>query len=183
VAQRHAHFMQFALGLLIGLAFPALALADAQTWRYAKWGMSPEEVIAASNGQASPVPFTSPTPDSIEKPKQVSQLSGTPSQEPLRFEGAKSQLEDGGIFFKVSFVFDEQARKLIQVIVSTDKCALDTDLIRYRLIKDYGKPADHHKSDSTTWKTNSEMIKYDVIKKKPTSSANCAIRYEPLPKP
>ena len=176
--------MRSALGLLIGLAFPALALADAQTWRYAKWGMSPEEVIAASNGQASPVPFTSPTLNSTEKPKEVSQSSGTSLQEPLRFEGAKSQLEDGGIFFKVSFIFDEQTRELIQIVVSTDKCALDTELIRYRLIKDYGKPANHHKSQSTTtWKTNAETITYDVIKKKPTSGANCAIRYEPLPKP
>jgi hypothetical protein len=175
--------MRFALGLIVGLAFPALAFADAQTWRYAKWGMSPEEVIAASNGQASPVPYTPPTPGFIEKPKEASQSSGTSLQEPLQFEGAKSQLEDGGIFFKVSFVFNDQSRKLVQVIVRTDRCALDTDLIKYRLIKDYGKPANHHKSQSTTtWKTNSETITYDVLKKTSTGSANCVIHYEPLPK-
>lgn len=175
--------MRFVLGLLLGLAFPAFALADAQTWRYAKWGMSPEEVVAASNGQATLVAYTPPTPDSIEKPKEASKPSGPPSQELQQFKGAGSQLEDGGILFQVSFEFDEQSRKLIQVIVSTDKCALDTDLIRHRLIKYYGKPAKHDKSDSTTWKTNSETITYDIIKKKPSSSANCMIRYEPLPKP
>jgi len=174
--------MRFALGLLIGLAFPALALADAQTWRFAKWGMSPEEVVAASNGQASLVPYTPITPASTEKPKEVSKSSDASSQELPQFKGAGSQLEDGGIFFKVSFVFDEKSRKLTQVIVTTDKCALDTDLIRYRLIKYYGKPADHHKSGSTTWKTNSETITYDILKKTSTSSANCTIRYEPSPK-
>ena len=174
--------MRFALGLLIGLALPALAFADAQTWRFAKWGMSPEEVVTASNGQASLVPYAPPAPDFIEKPKEALKSSGTSFQEPPQFEGVRSQLVDGGIFFKVSFLFDEQSRKLIQVVVSTDKCALDTDLIRRRLIKDYGKPADHQKSESTTWKTSTEMIKYEITKKKPTSSANCAIRYEPLPK-
>src|SRR5215467_15553550 len=127
--------MRFVLGLIVGLAFPALALADAQTWRYAKWGMSPEEVIAASNGQATPVPYTPPTRASIEKSKEASKSSSTSLQEPLQFEGVRSQLEDGGILFKVSFLFDEQSRKLTQVIVSTDKCALDTDLIRIRLLK------------------------------------------------
>jgi hypothetical protein len=167
--------MRFALGLLIGLALPALAFADAQTWRFAKWGMSPEEVVTASNGQASLVPYAPPAPD-------FTKSSGTSFQEPPQFEGVRSQLVDGGIFFKVSFLFDEQSRKLIQVVVSTDKCASDTDLIRRRLIKDYGKLAEHQKSDSTTWKTSTEMIKYEIAKKKPTSSANCAIRYEPLPK-
>jgi hypothetical protein len=176
--------MRFALGLIVGLAFPALALADTQTWRYAKWGMSPDEVVKASNGQASLVADTPLTPDSIEKRKEASRSSDTSPQELQQFKGAAAQLEEGGIFFKVTFVFDGQSRKLTQVILSTDKCALDTDLIRHRLIKDYGKPADHHKSQSTTtWKTNSETITYDVLKKTSTSSANCTIRYEPLPKP
>jgi hypothetical protein len=176
--------MRFALGLLFALAAPALALADAQTWRYAKWDMSPEEVVAASNGQATLVANTPRRPDSVEKPEKASQSSGMSSQEPLQFEGAKSQLEDGGIFFKISFVFDKESRKLTQVVLSTDKCALDTDLIRLRLIKYYGKPADRHKSQSTTtWKTNSETITYDILKKTSTSSPNCTIRYEPLPKP
>src|SRR5262245_30467515 len=98
--------MRFALGLIVGLALPALALADTQTWRYAKWGMSPEEVIAASNGQATPVPYTPSMPGSIEKPKEALISSGTSLQEPSQFEGVRSQLVDGGIFFKVSFVFD-----------------------------------------------------------------------------
>jgi hypothetical protein len=172
--------MRFALGLIVGLAFPALVLADTQTWRYAKWGMSPEEVVAASNGQASLVPDTPITPE--EKPKEASKPSGTSSQELRQFKSAGSQLVEGGIFFKVSFVFDGQSRKLAQVILNTDKCALDSNLIMYRLIKEYGKPTDHHKSDATTWKTNSEMITYDILKRKPTSSANCMIRYEPSPK-
>src|SRR5215467_10689300 len=103
--------MRFVLGLIVVLAFPALALGDAQTWRYAKWGMSPEEVVAASNGQASLVPDTPLTPESIEKRKEGSKSSNAPSQETQQFEGVRSQLEEGGIFFKVSFVFDVQNRK------------------------------------------------------------------------
>jgi hypothetical protein len=176
--------MRFVLGLIVGLAFPALALADEQTWRYAKWDMSPEEVVAASNGQASLVTYTRPAPDPIEKSKEVSQQSSITLQKLEQFEGARSQLEQAGILFKVSFVFDRQSRKLIEVILKLDNCTLDVDLIRYRLTKEYGKPMGRHKSQSTmTWQTNSETITYDILKKTSTSSANCTIRYEPLPKP
>jgi hypothetical protein len=79
--------MRFALGLLLGLAFPAFALADAQTWRYAKWGMSPEEVVAASEGQASRVPDTPLTPETMEKRNEALKSSDVPSQELQQFEG------------------------------------------------------------------------------------------------
>jgi hypothetical protein len=174
--------MRFVLGLIVGLAFPALALADEQTWRYAKWDMSPEEVVAASNGQASLVPYTRPLPDPVEKSKEVSQQSSIMSQKLEQFEGARSQLEQAGILFKVSFVFDRQSRKLTQVMLKLDNCTLDVDLIRYRLTKEYGKSMGRHRSSSTTvWQTNSETITYDILKKTSTS-ADCTIRYEPLPK-
>ena len=176
--------MRFVLGLIVGLAFPALALADEQTWRYAKWDMSPEEVVAASNGQASLVPYTPPAPDPIENLKEASQQSGITLQTVKQFGGARSQLEQAGILFKVSFVFDRGSRKLIQVMLKLDNCTLDVDLIRYRLTKEYGKSMGRKKSQSTTtWQTNSEAITYEILKKTSTSSANCTIRYEPLPKP
>jgi hypothetical protein len=138
--------MRFVLGLTVGLAFPALALADEQTWRYAKWDMSPEEVVAASNGHASLVPYTPPAPDPIEKLKEASQQSSTTLQKLKQFEGARSQLEQAGILFKVSFVFDGKSRKLIQVILRLDNCSLDIDLIRYRLTKEYGRSVGRRKS-------------------------------------
>jgi hypothetical protein len=116
-------------------SLPPLALANQQTWRYAKWDLSPEEVVAASNGHASLVPYTPPAPDPMEKLKDASQQSSITSQ----FEGARSQIEQAGILFKVSFVFDRQSHKLIQVVLKMDNCSLDIDLIRYRLTKEYGK--------------------------------------------
>ena len=180
--------MRFALGLFLCLAFPALAVADAQTWRYAQWGMTPEEVVAASKGQASLVPYTPPTPETVEKSKDASKQSVMPLQQLQQFGGAGSQLEQAGVLFNVSFLFDEQSRKLVQVIVSKDQCALEVDRIKSRLVKEYGKPVGHHKSDvadTTTWKTNSEMVEFGLQKRKSPGNVpdilKCMISYEPLP--
>jgi hypothetical protein len=110
-------------------------VADAQTWRYAKWGMTPEEVVAASKGQASLVPFTPPTPETVEKSKDASKQSAMPLQQLPQFGGAGSQLEQADVLFNVSFLFDEQSRKLVQVIVSKDQCVLEVDRIKSRLVK------------------------------------------------
>lgn len=80
---------------LCALACSTPALAD---WRYTRWGMSPEEVIAASAGAASAV--------KDEKGKRVRDYRRL----------AVGEVAEGDTKFMVEFYFDQKKLKLIRYV-------------------------------------------------------------------
>lgn len=104
-------------GIALILATPNPAAAD---WQYTKWGMTPDEVIAASNGAASE---STPSPDS--EPSEIVTL-------------ASADYVASGYEFWVSFGFSAD-RRLSEVSLSlrdSDKCVYLADALDRR----YGRP-------------------------------------------
>lgn len=109
------------LSLLIALCVVSPAHAD---WQYTKWGMSPEEVVAASNGKAHLVSDAEAT-KYFRSAEYVIAL-------------AKGDHSADGEKFSVTFDFTRQAKRLQTVILkatdpsrcySTSVCYL-TDMAR-----------------------------------------------------
>jgi hypothetical protein len=176
--------------------FLAAAAAHAQQpWRYAQWGMSPEEVVAASKGQAVLVPHKIRTLDEVRKFEALSKETGMSLQKFMLFKGAKSQFETGGISFEVAYMFDDQSKKLIEVLVGKDRCdATERNHIKYGLSAEYGRPTEDYNfagESFATWKTRSEVIDFNWGKElgndgRPVGgwpeARECLIAYSPLPK-
>jgi len=93
------------------------ALAD---WQYTRWGMSPQDVVAASNGTARAV--------QDEKRKRVRKMSRL----------AVGQVKEGDTTFEVEFYFDNQKLRLIRYQPTG---GMDCDGEEAALLKHFGPAA------------------------------------------
>lgn len=87
--------------IAIGLSAPAKA-----EWEFARWGMSVDEVVAASNGVAAKV--------KKDKDKRVWDFDRL----------AAGSWEEGGIAYELSFYFDSKAKtlKLVDLVPGSIDC-------------------------------------------------------------
>lgn len=99
-------------------------------WSYTKWGMTPAEVIEASEGKAY---FLSKEESDSESTQIKDGLTG-------------ANLTTGKFNFKVVFLFDKGSPRLSGVRLYLNDTSLAMDLF-YALMDKYGEPA-HHSPDS-----------------------------------
>lgn len=132
------------ISLALGMAALVLATSPALAdWQYTKWGMTPEQVVAASKGAA--------TATTDEERRQFSTTDGK------SVALVKARYTSGSYQFDVHFLFDDG--KLSLVSLNLDES--DEGLLAGDLTAKYGPPIDHSRSDIvevTKWQTPSEDI-------------------------
>ncbi|AZO72156.1 MAG: hypothetical protein E5V92_02820 [Mesorhizobium sp.] len=140
---------------------PASTVAVGSNWQYAKWGMSPQELLQASNGVASE------TKRESDENKRSALLS--------------APYQSGPLEFTAFFIFNKQ-RQLNGIeleLKNDDKCP---GLV-LALTSTYGPPKDTIKSDVTTtfkwWdETRGNVVAYFRI-----AGYSCRVEYWPLNQP
>lgn len=103
---------------LVALLAPPTARAD---WAYTKWGMTPQEVVAASGGKAELLP-----------------TNDRPGSMPLA-PGARGTFNDGPLELRTTFVFRTNPAGLQCVAYGVGGHA-DDEAFKAALIKRYGPP-------------------------------------------
>jgi len=138
--------------IFLGLALvTARASAD---WQYTKWGMTPEEVVAASNGLATEV-----SPE--EKGKGGGALNDLENTEVL----LKAPHEAGRYKFTASFCFDKVGHRLsaVQLILDKERLSpLGVELLA-SLGQKYGTPVTKKESlllQRIEWRAENETVIY-----------------------
>lgn len=138
----------------LALAVSAPAAAD---WQYAKWGMSPEQVVAASKGKAEL--FTDK-----ERPTVL----------------ARSTYELDDFKFTVQFAFTQRKLSDVQLRANGVTCGLT---LRQKLDETYGPPTTQSPGalETTTWRSTASgnLVELMVV---PLNPIACLITYRPLPK-
>ncbi len=106
-------------GMLLLACSPSAAMAD---WAYTHWGMTPEQVAAASSGAAKVLPPAQRT--RYEEDHWELAVEGTFNDGPLRLS--------------VGFTFDTRGGGLKCVMYNV--LGADVEVLRAALLKRYGKP-------------------------------------------
>ena len=127
-------------------------------WQYTKWGMTKEEVIAASQGKAEPAALASPgvKPGPCQDGSTGIIESGA--------AGAKALYETGRFRFSVCFYFDK-AGKLSAVEMALDKGQLQemSRPLYDSLFQKYGKPEKEDMNKVlhvTDWRSGEDRITF-----------------------
>ena len=128
--------------LALGLTAPAAAEAD---WAYTRWGMTPDQVVAASGGTVKMLPSAQRTRNDYD-------------QWELAAEG---RYMDGKLGLTVGFTFDTGKGGLKCVMYNA--LGADAEALRLALINRYGKPSSESSFAAThtlTWRTpdNIELV-------------------------
>lgn len=139
---RHACLIVF---LLTCISMPALA-----DWQYTRWGMSPEQVVAASKGSANLLP-----PDQ------------RPRLPPLE-TSAKGTFQDGALTLRTTFTFDTSKGGLTCVWYGVAEQA-NSEPFKQMLLKRYGEPAETSSlpaidMTSMTWLTGGDRIDFQATR-------------------
>jgi hypothetical protein len=150
-------FMRCPVALLVAtLAFASQAAAD---WEYAKWGMTPPEVIAASGGSATA-------------------RKGTGNRDSDLVNLATATHEAGGVRFGVAFLFTKDDQRLDAVtLTAVDR--LQCGALTNALLDRYGR-GERSKSrtlDEYLWRDEKgrNHVRFAVM-----AGGSCSIRYSPL---
>lgn len=151
-------FKELLLSVLILLSATGSASSD---WQYTKWGMSPQQVVAASSGKAKPYPGGH-------------KIGTSPNGQPV-YETHFAAYRSGPFGFRASFAFAEN-KGLIVVALTADSPS-DCGDIKNSLLSKYGRPAlDNESIGLTKWfdQPNNNII--SII----TLGAFCSIQYQPF---
>jgi hypothetical protein len=140
---------------------PTAALAD---WQYTKWGMSPEDVVAASNGKAHLVP----------EAEAAKTLHSSEYVIPL----AKGDHSANGEKFSVMFDFTRQAKRL-QTVTLTATDPSRCYIYKRMLLNKYGAPIDTERgpTEGLKWRDLPSGNAIDWI---PATPRICLIQIEPI---
>jgi hypothetical protein len=114
--------------ITMGLGRPAAA-----DWAYTKWGMTPEQVVAASNGTAHVLPADKRTRNDADKWEIA----------------ADGNYKDGDLPLSTGFMFDLKSGGLICVVYNAT--GKPSEALEAKLTQRYGSPAEQ--SDIFTMKT------------------------------
>jgi len=146
-------------------SIPSGALAN---WQYTHWGMSPDEVVKASNGKASLVP--------ADVVARADKSYG-------RVKLAESTARLDNIPLNVGFIFSIETRSLVEVGLYKSDCSIsDTSALESRLGTDYGPPLSRENlilSDRITWQDRSSSDRIVLVVFKDVDSPSCLVRFEP----
>jgi hypothetical protein len=156
----HAAGVLCAAAIIVLLLTPRTAYAD---WQYTKWGMSPEEVVAASNGNAQLLPDTE------------AKKSRATDNDFITL--AKAVRSVNGERFSVSFNFIKHSKRLQMVsldAVDVSRCTMYKSYLFHR----YGAPA-VSEFDGTLliWRDPPSGNAVDWVYSPPEF---CTIRIEPI---
>jgi len=162
----------------LGRAAAALALVSAvlsamtearADWQYTRWGMSPEQVIAASRGTAKP----SAGPELGDKSERLLVISNT---------------EIENVVFWVSFYFSRSTGGLSRIFVQKDDCtAWTASRLRLLLRAKFGHPikttdlsTTEHPFFTDDWRAGHDIVQLAIVQDGP-KRFYCWITYQPIP--
>lgn len=139
------------------MAVGQIALAD---WQYAKWGMTSQQVIEASQGKA------------IALPAEEREGKSTETAEGL----LAAPYAAGKFSFTASFLFDRQSSKLSRIHLSLNDPSLCSELLQ-SLADKYGEPSlvkSSSVSSRTEWrdKASGNGVQYLYI-----ATPSCSVSY------
>jgi hypothetical protein len=121
--QRKIASMRHLIGGLFMLCGAGMAPPAMAEWEYAKWGMTPEQVAAASRGTVKVIPQAQRK--RIEEAKMES--------------GAEGTFKDGDLELHVAFSFDTRGTGLVAVGYNVMDAA-QNDRLKDWLVRKYGAP-------------------------------------------
>jgi len=153
------------------------ALAD---WQYTRWGMSPEQVVQASRGKATPVP-----PEAVAR--ELKHLHTPDPIALLKSSVTVSSSTFGTVIFDVLFLFKAPERSLVKILLVKDNCK-DTEYydLKYQLSLKYAHPFEtvpdfYGFYKSATWRTAPDgdvvLLSWSKMGRVP----DCQITYERMP--
>jgi hypothetical protein len=128
-----------AVGMALCIGHTGPAFAD---WAFTKWGMSPEQVAAASNGAIHVLPPGEQKRD----------------EEDHWVIAARGDFKDGDVPLSPGFMFDTRNNGLICVVYGTT--GKESDQFLPKLEQRYGKPAAQSEvfsMQTTTWHTPDDI--------------------------
>lgn len=143
---------------LLCLAWPANASAQ---WQYTDWGMSPEQVVAASNGE----------------------VNRAPSDPQREWEGvdiaAEGTYRSGDYDFKSIFYFTRNKLVAVHLELQSSDLAGDAIALRHSLYGAYGEAFDESTGMMTivTWHDTKKNNRVDLFA---IGDLSVEIRYRPL---
>ena len=150
--------MKFFVLSVFCLAWPFSASAQ---WQYTEWGMSPEEVVAASNGEVARAP-----------------------SDPQREWGgvdiaAEGTYRSGEYEFQSIFYFERDELIAVHLELQSAELASDSIALRHSLYGVYGEPFDETTGMMTivTWHDTEKNNRVDLFA---IGDRSVEIRYRPL---
>jgi len=140
-------------------------------WQYAKWGMTPEQVIASSNGAVGLVQ------------SQLVHARSYPGSTCILREGINIKQPTAVWNLEVSFCFSPYSKRLVRVAIDTPQRDEALCQLQYKqLLQLYGSPSVVTTSYSREWewkdKSNATVITFISV---PVLNGFCKILYGPIP--
>ncbi len=145
------------LGVILALFVGSTARAD---WQYTKWGMTPEEVVAASSEAARPA---------TDEERQKAFIRTQPAREPL----AVGRYSGGVYDFKAVFYFENRA--LVEVRLTLAPYA-DPNGLWAALAGQYGEPIEAKQLDKGITAFKAKRWRDSTNKNLVTASESYGIR-------
>jgi hypothetical protein len=139
-----------------------IASAARADWQYTHWGMTPEQVVAASKGTAQLLPEK-------DRPRL-----------PPRVTAAKGDYQDGPLPLRVTFSFDIATNGLACVSYGVSNHVYD-DGLKAALTKRYGPPKTTSGPGflgmtTLVWKTPTDQIEATFSKDDPAYAMQCILK-------
>lgn len=147
---------------VVAVLFSAPAFAD---WQFTRWGMTPDQVVAASKGAAR-----------LATEEETARLDG-PRQKQRRTLAVGSHTA-AGIAFSVRFVFENNRLVLVSTGVTRPE---DAEPLRQALLMQYGQPAFVSRVSVLTqlgWSDRGRGNKVELIQTR--SGDGSSVNYSPL---
>jgi hypothetical protein len=147
--------------LLLVLAMLLIAPAAHADWQYTHWGMTPEQVLAASRGTAQLVPDK-------DRPRGLPTLTA-----------ATGTYQDGPLPLRVTFQFNTASNGLVCVSYGVNSHDSD-DAFKAALVKRFG-PAQKTSGGgflgtTLSWKTPTDQIEATFSKDDPAFVMQCSLK-------
>lgn len=146
---------------LCSLALTPMASAD---WQYTRWGMNPDQVVAASNGT-------------------VSRVQSDESIRELRLR-AQGQHIEGGRTFRSQFFFSNRNRLAAMRLTLSD--IADCARLRDELVAQFGQPSEMHNIpigiDVLYWQREGDIVTFTQALQRieATPDLGCIVFHRPV---
>jgi hypothetical protein len=138
-----------------------IASAAHADWQYTHWGMTPEQVVAASRGTAQLVPQK-------DRPRGLPTLTA-----------ATGEYQDGPLQLRVTFQFDVASNGLVCVSYGVNSHDND-EAFKAALVKRYGPPqktsGGGFLGTTLSWKTPTDQVDATFSKSDPAFAMQCSPR-------
>ena len=174
-------------------ALSAQSPADASvdSWRYAQWGMTPNQVVSASAGRATLLEGKIER-GSAEDKRRFSEMQQLSRKNDVslslldRFKGATSNINVAGLQLDIAFMFNGRNDRLVSVLLGKSDCTSDElDKLALLLKLKFGTPFEHYRLEDIgfiiwKWASASDLIELTTEKHADKSPSTCIISYEPI---